>query len=81
MSGWQLAGDAPAAYSRFNVKIMEPRTDDLICSANCRDGDRVLDVACGTGLVSNRISLPTTPCSVSGCRRVKRSSRPALAIR
>ena len=54
MSGWQLAGDAPAAYSRFNVKIMEPWTDDLIRSANCRDGDRVLDVACGTGVVSNR---------------------------
>ena len=57
MSGWQLAGDAPAAYSRFNVKIMEPWTDDLIRSANCRDGDRVLDVACGTGVVSNRIKF------------------------
>ena len=67
MSGWQLAGDAPAAYSRFNVKIMEPWTDDLIRSANCRDGDRVLDVACGTGVVSNRISLVTTKhCSITG---------------
>ena len=67
MSGWQLAGDAPAAYSRFNVKIMEPWTDDLIRSANCRDGDRVLDVACGTGVVSNRISLVTMKhCSITG---------------
>ena len=54
MSGWQLAGDAPAAYSRFAVKFMEPWTDDLILAAGCRDGDRVLDVACGTGLIPDR---------------------------
>ena len=45
MSGYQLSGDAPAAYTRFAYKVMEPWTDDLIRSAACRDGDRVLDFA------------------------------------
>ena len=67
MSGWQLSGDAPIAYDRFALKVMEPWTDDLIRSAGCRDGDRVLDVACGTGLVSGRISLVTGRfCSITG---------------
>ena len=55
MSGWQLSGDAPIAYDRFAIKVMEPWTDDLILAGGCRDGDRVLDVACGTGLVAGRI--------------------------
>jgi len=64
---WQLAGDAPTAYTRFGHKIMEPWTDDLIRSANCRDGDRVLDVACGTGIVANRINLVTGKlCAITG---------------
>ena len=66
-SGWQLAGDAPTSYTRFIHKIMEPWTDDLIRSAGCRDGDRVLDVACGTGIVANRISLVSgSLCSITG---------------
>lgn len=66
-SGWQLAGDAPAAYTRFGHKIMEPWTDDLIRSASCRDGDRVLDVACGTGIVANRIGVVSGKlCSITG---------------
>ncbi len=67
MSGWQLSGDAPTSYTRFGHKIMEPWTDDLILAANCRDGDRVLDVACGAGLVANRINLVSRKlCSVTG---------------
>jgi SAM-dependent methyltransferase len=66
-SGYQLAGDAPAAYVRFGHKIMEPWTDDLIRSAGCRDGDRVLDVACGTGIVASRVNLITGKwCAVAG---------------
>jgi len=66
-SGWRLAGDAPTAYTRSGHKIMEPWTDDLILAAGCRDGDRVLDVACGTGIVANRIGLVTGKlCSIAG---------------
>ena len=67
MSGWQLSGDAPTSYTRFGHKVMEPWTDDLILAADCRDGDRVLDVACGAGLVANRVSLVSRKlCSVTG---------------
>jgi ubiquinone/menaquinone biosynthesis C-methylase UbiE len=67
MSGFQLAGDAPTAYTRFALKIVEPWTDDLILSAGCRDGDRVLDVACGTGVVASRVNLVSGKlCYVTG---------------
>ena len=66
-SGWQLTGDAQAAYTRCGHKVMEPWTDDLILAAGCHDGDRVLDVACGTGIVANRIGLVTGKiCSITG---------------
>jgi SAM-dependent methyltransferase len=67
MSGWQLSGDAPTAYNRFALKVMEPWTDDLILAGGCRDGDRVLDVACGTGLIAGRISLVSRKfCAITG---------------
>ena len=67
MSGFQLSGDAPTAYTRFALKIVEPWTDDLILSAGCRDGDRVLDVACGTGVVASRVNLVSRKlCYVTG---------------
>ena len=67
MSGFQLSGDAPTAYTRFGLKIVEPWTDDLILTAGCRDGDRVLDVACGTGVVASRVSLVSRKlCYVTG---------------
>jgi ubiquinone/menaquinone biosynthesis C-methylase UbiE len=67
MSGYQLSGDAPTAYSRFAVKMVEPWTDDLILSAGCRDGDRVLDVACGTGVVAGRVNLVSRKlCTITG---------------
>jgi ubiquinone/menaquinone biosynthesis C-methylase UbiE len=67
VSGFQLSGDAPTAYTRFALKIVEPWTDDLILSAGCRDGDRVLDVACGTGVVASRVNLVSRKlCYVTG---------------
>lgn len=66
-SGWQLTGDSPTASRRFGNKIMEPWTDDLIRSAGCRDGDRVLDVACGTGTIANHINLISGKlCTITG---------------
>ena len=67
MSGWQLSGDAPTAYTRFALKILEPWTDDLIFAAGCRDGDQVLDVACGTGLIAGRVNLVSRKlCTITG---------------
>ena len=67
MSGFQLSGDAPTAYARFAIRFSAPWTDDLILSARCQDGDCVLDVACGTGVVANRINLVSRKlCSVTG---------------
>ena len=31
MSGWQLSGDAPTAYTRFALKIMEPWDGMISC--------------------------------------------------
>ena len=56
MSGWQLSGDAPSAYVRYSAHTLGPWTDDLIRAAMCKTGDRVLDVACGTGFVACRVN-------------------------
>ncbi len=67
MSGWQLSGDAPTAYTRYAYKIRAPWTDDLISQAHCQNGERVLDVACGTGLVASRIkSVSNVECKITG---------------
>ena len=67
MSGWQLSGDAPSLYNRFAIRAMEQWTDDLIRQANCKDGDRVLDVACGTGFVTMRINeVSGVNCKLTG---------------
>jgi len=67
MSGFQLSGDAPTAYSIYAGKIIGTWTDELIHAAKCEDGDRVLDVACGTGLVASRVNLVSRKlCSVTG---------------
>lgn len=67
MSGWQLSGDAPTTYTRFAIHLMEPWTDDLIQHGRCKTGDRVLDVACGTGFVAKRVNLATdAQCKITG---------------
>lgn len=67
LSGWQLSGDAPSLYNRFAIRAMEQWTDDLIRQANCKDGDRVLDVACGTGFVTMRVEeVSGANCKLTG---------------
>jgi SAM-dependent methyltransferase len=57
MTGWQLAHDTAAAYERHLVPVLfAPLADRLIARAAPRADDRVLDVACGTGIVARHIA-------------------------
>lgn len=52
-TGWQLEQSAPEAYEQYLVPpIFVPWAEHLIDRANIQEGDRVLDVACGTGVVA-----------------------------
>jgi ubiquinone/menaquinone biosynthesis C-methylase UbiE len=50
---WQLEGTAPELYERYLVPAVTlPWAQDLVDRAGVARGDRVLDVACGTGVVA-----------------------------
>ena len=50
---WQLTGSAAERYERVLAPaIFAPWAADLIELAQLQDGERVLDVACGTGVVA-----------------------------
>lgn len=52
-TGWQLDQKAPEAYEQYLVPPMfAPWADRLLDTGNVHEGDRVLDVACGTGIVA-----------------------------
>ena len=52
---WQLDGSAPELYERYLVPaITSVWAADLIDRANPKRGERVLDIACGTGAVTRR---------------------------
>ncbi|ELY50194.1 class I SAM-dependent methyltransferase [Natronolimnohabitans innermongolicus] len=54
-AGWQVEQSASEAYEQYLVPaIFAPWTDRLLETAEIREGDRVLDVACGTGVVARR---------------------------
>jgi ubiquinone/menaquinone biosynthesis C-methylase UbiE len=51
--GWQLRGNSAELYERYLVPTVTlPWARDLIERVGLRPGDRVLDVACGTGIVA-----------------------------
>lgn len=53
---WQLAGSSAAAYERYLVpKMFVPWAKHLVQTASIQPGERVLDVACGTGSVARSV--------------------------
>jgi ubiquinone/menaquinone biosynthesis C-methylase UbiE len=50
--GWQIEGDSAEAYERYLASAFSPWARQLTELADVRGGDRVLDVACGTGIVA-----------------------------
>jgi ubiquinone/menaquinone biosynthesis C-methylase UbiE len=49
----RFSGSAPENYERYFVpRIGRPMAEELIARASLRSGERVLDVACGTGVVT-----------------------------
>lgn len=53
--GWQLDNTGPEAYEQYLVpRMFAPRAETLLERGELQDGDRVLDVACGTGIVARR---------------------------
>jgi ubiquinone/menaquinone biosynthesis C-methylase UbiE len=50
---WQLDGSAPELYQRYLVPAVTAIwAADLVDRAALREGERVLDIACGTGVVA-----------------------------
>jgi ubiquinone/menaquinone biosynthesis C-methylase UbiE len=51
--GTTFAGSAPENYERYFVPVIgRPFATDLVAEAQLRRGERILDVACGTGIVA-----------------------------
>jgi ubiquinone/menaquinone biosynthesis C-methylase UbiE len=56
--GWQLEENSAEAYERYLVPLLfAPGAEYLIELAAPRPGEKVLDVACGTGIVARRAAL------------------------
>lgn len=50
---WQLAGSGPESYERYQVpSVFEPLARRFLVHMALRPGQRVLDVACGTGIIA-----------------------------
>src|SRR5262249_59758705 len=50
---WQVSGSAPEAYEHYLVPtLFTPWAEDLVDRMALRPGERVVDVACGTGIVA-----------------------------
>lgn len=60
--GWQLDVDGARNYERFLVPALLDRwAGDLVDAAGVRSGQRVLDLACGTGIVARHAARRAGP--------------------
>jgi ubiquinone/menaquinone biosynthesis C-methylase UbiE len=66
--GWQVVGSSSDAYERFLVPtIFEPWAGVLLDHVDPQPGERLLDVACGTGVVARTAAARVLPAgSVTG---------------
>jgi ubiquinone/menaquinone biosynthesis C-methylase UbiE len=65
---FDLAGHGPAAYQRFLVPVLFTEcAERLLDVAAPEPGDRVLDVACGTGIVTRLAASRATLGRLVGC--------------
>jgi ubiquinone/menaquinone biosynthesis C-methylase UbiE len=61
-SGFQLSGSAPEAYQRYGVAALgTAKAQELVALAALQPGERVLDVACGTGVVARQAAQAVGP--------------------
>jgi ubiquinone/menaquinone biosynthesis C-methylase UbiE len=61
-SGFQLSGSAPEAYQRYGVAaIGTAKAQELVALAALQPGERVRDVACGTGVVARHAAQAVGP--------------------
>jgi hypothetical protein len=61
---WRFVGSIPENYERYLVpSIFGPWAEDLVEMAALRPGERVLDIACGTGIVAVHSSSADSPIS------------------
>jgi SAM-dependent methyltransferase len=54
IDGWQLEASSADAYEQYLGSAFAPWAGDLVALADVREGERVLDVACGTGIVARQ---------------------------
>lgn len=59
--GWQLAGNSADAYERYLATAFAPWARELVSSAHVHRGARMLDVACGTGIVARQAASVVGP--------------------